>query len=323
MARLFRDAPEAIAETLAARRGADLLARRAALRISRRDDATASPRRRTRSCSSPGKAPPTRYPGRRPGQGRARSLAHELALIAELQYAPYFLTVHDIVRFARAQDILCQGRGSAANSAVCFCLGITEVDPEPQRPAVRALHLRRAQRAARHRRRFRARAARGGDPVHLRQIRPRARRHRRDRHLLSRPLGDPRGRQGVRPVGGRHRRAVVVDLGHGRRRGARDRAQARRHRRRQPAHARRCARSSRRSNRFRATSRSMSAASSSPGAGSTRWCRSSNAAMDDRTDRRMGQGRSRRARHPQGRRARARHADLHPQGLRARRQALR
>ena len=56
-------------------------------------------------------------------------LTHELALIAELQYEPYFLTVHDLVRFARSRDILCQGRGSAANSAVCFCLGITEVDP--------------------------------------------------------------------------------------------------------------------------------------------------------------------------------------------------
>lgn len=53
----------------------------------------------------------------------------ELKLIAELGYEPYFLTVHDIVRFARQRHILCQGRGSAANSAVCFCLGITEVDP--------------------------------------------------------------------------------------------------------------------------------------------------------------------------------------------------
>ena len=50
-------------------------------------------------------------------------------LIADLEYEPYFLTVYDIVAFARSQDILCQGRGSAANSAVCFCLGITEVDP--------------------------------------------------------------------------------------------------------------------------------------------------------------------------------------------------
>ncbi len=56
-------------------------------------------------------------------------LEHELALISELHYEPYFLTVHDIVRFARSRAILCQGRGSAANSAVCYCLGITEVDP--------------------------------------------------------------------------------------------------------------------------------------------------------------------------------------------------
>ena len=54
---------------------------------------------------------------------------HELALIADLSYESYFLTVHDIVRFARGKNILCQGRGSAANSAVCYCLGITEVDP--------------------------------------------------------------------------------------------------------------------------------------------------------------------------------------------------
>ena len=56
-------------------------------------------------------------------------IEHELALIAELRYEPYFLTVHDIVAFARSQGILCQGRGSAANSAVCYALGITEVDP--------------------------------------------------------------------------------------------------------------------------------------------------------------------------------------------------
>jgi len=56
-------------------------------------------------------------------------IEHELALVAELAYEPYFLTVHDIVRFARDRGILCQGRGSAANSAVCYALGITEVDP--------------------------------------------------------------------------------------------------------------------------------------------------------------------------------------------------
>ncbi len=59
----------------------------------------------------------------------AGTIARELALIATLNYAPYFLTVHDIVHFARSQNILCQGRGSAANSAVCYCLGITAVNP--------------------------------------------------------------------------------------------------------------------------------------------------------------------------------------------------
>src|SRR5207253_591543 len=57
------------------------------------------------------------------------TLRKELDLIAELKYAHYFLTVHDIVRYARSQSILCQGRGSAANSAVCYVLGITSVDP--------------------------------------------------------------------------------------------------------------------------------------------------------------------------------------------------
>jgi error-prone DNA polymerase len=69
-----------------------------------------------------------RWPAGAPEKVR-RLVDYELALIAELDYEPYFLTVHDIVRFARSQGILCQGRGSAANSAVCYCLGITEVDP--------------------------------------------------------------------------------------------------------------------------------------------------------------------------------------------------
>lgn len=56
-------------------------------------------------------------------------IRHEIKLIADLNYEAYFLTVWDMVRFARSRDILCQGRGSAANSAVCFCLGITNVDP--------------------------------------------------------------------------------------------------------------------------------------------------------------------------------------------------
>lgn len=67
-----------------------------------------------------------------PAAARAQ-IEHELALIAELKYESYFLTVHDIVRFAREQHILCQGRGSAANSSVCFALGITELDPTESR----------------------------------------------------------------------------------------------------------------------------------------------------------------------------------------------
>lgn len=58
-----------------------------------------------------------------------KQIEHELSLIQELHYEPYFLTVYDIVKFARSKGILCQGRGSAANSIVCYCLGITEVDP--------------------------------------------------------------------------------------------------------------------------------------------------------------------------------------------------
>jgi error-prone DNA polymerase len=59
-----------------------------------------------------------------------QNLDRELAVTAQLNYAPYFLTVHDIVRFAKSKGILCQGRGSAANSVICYCLGITEVDPQ-------------------------------------------------------------------------------------------------------------------------------------------------------------------------------------------------
>ncbi|AOI79715.1 error-prone DNA polymerase [Burkholderia sp. NRF60-BP8] len=60
----------------------------------------------------------------------AKQIRYELALIAKLNYEPFFLTVYDIVKYARSRNILCQGRGSAANSVVCYCLGITEVDPD-------------------------------------------------------------------------------------------------------------------------------------------------------------------------------------------------
>ena len=69
-----------------------------------------------------------RYPDGVPEKVRGL-LEHELALVTELGYEAYFLTVFDIVRFARRRGILCQGRGSAANSAICYCLGITSVDP--------------------------------------------------------------------------------------------------------------------------------------------------------------------------------------------------
>ncbi|WP_321818396.1 MULTISPECIES: error-prone DNA polymerase [unclassified Paraburkholderia] len=69
-----------------------------------------------------------RWPAGIPHKVQAQ-IEHELALISDLKYEPYFLTVYDIVRFARNEGILCQGRGSAANSAVCYALGVTEVDP--------------------------------------------------------------------------------------------------------------------------------------------------------------------------------------------------
>ncbi len=69
-----------------------------------------------------------RYPAGVPDKVHAM-LARELGMVAQLNYAAYFLTVHDIVRFARQQGILCQGRGSAANSTLCYCLGVTAVDP--------------------------------------------------------------------------------------------------------------------------------------------------------------------------------------------------
>ena len=69
-----------------------------------------------------------RWPGGSP-EAVQKALDHELELIASLDYASYFLTVEDLVRFARSRGILCQGRGSAANSAVCYAIGVTEVDP--------------------------------------------------------------------------------------------------------------------------------------------------------------------------------------------------
>ncbi|CAM8640282.1 error-prone DNA polymerase [Comamonadaceae bacterium] len=85
-----------------------------------------TPAQTLRQCTEEGAL--ERYPAGMPPNVRTQ-VEHELALIADMKYEMYFLTVHDLVRFARGRGILCQGRGSAANSAVCYCLGVTEVDP--------------------------------------------------------------------------------------------------------------------------------------------------------------------------------------------------
>ncbi|MGA3302968.1 MAG: error-prone DNA polymerase [Methylovirgula sp.] len=127
MARLFADAPEAITETLRFLDGLsfslDDLAHQYPEELR---EGFASPQEALEAFAQEGAA--RRYPDGMPTRV-AQALTHELKLVEALAYAPYFLTVHDIVRFARAEKILCQGRGSAANSVLCFCLGITEVDP--------------------------------------------------------------------------------------------------------------------------------------------------------------------------------------------------
>ncbi|MGN5478746.1 hypothetical protein ACTMU2_22135 [Cupriavidus basilensis] len=84
-----------------------------------------------------------------------QQIEHELALVRDMDYERYFLTVDDIVRFARSNGILRQGRGSAANSAVCYCLGITEVDPARGNLLFERFISKERGGAARHRRRLR------------------------------------------------------------------------------------------------------------------------------------------------------------------------
>ncbi|MEM6850014.1 MAG: error-prone DNA polymerase, partial [Pseudomonadota bacterium] len=127
MARLFGAIPEAVAETLNLWRSIEFSLDE--LRYEYPEEPTdpgATPQQTLVRLTRNGAA--KRYPHGLPERVRA-ALEHELDLIGELEYAPYFLTVYDVVRFARDRGILAQGRGSAANSAVCFCLGITEVDP--------------------------------------------------------------------------------------------------------------------------------------------------------------------------------------------------
>ncbi len=127
MTRIFHDAPEAIAETLALDR--TLTFSLDELKYEYPDETVAgfaTPQDALVHLTWQGAR--ERYPDGIDDEVR-NSLANEFALIASRNYAPYFLTVYDIVRYARSQDILCQGRGSAANSTVCYCLGITSVDP--------------------------------------------------------------------------------------------------------------------------------------------------------------------------------------------------
>ncbi|MGD0564772.1 MAG: error-prone DNA polymerase [Roseiarcus sp.] len=127
MARLFAEAPQAVEETIRFLDGLafslDELAHDYPLELR---EGYASPQAALEAFAEAGAR--ARYPGGVPDAVRA-ALDHELTLIGALNYAPYFLTVHDIVRYARSRGILCQGRGSAANSTVCYCLGVTEVDP--------------------------------------------------------------------------------------------------------------------------------------------------------------------------------------------------
>jgi error-prone DNA polymerase len=127
MARLFRGAPQALAETVRFLRSC---------RFSLDDLKEEYPEERRAGFATPQDALAVfaqegarrRYPNGVPPNVN-EALARELAIIKELNYAPYFLTVHHIVEFARSLGILCQGRGSAANSVICYCLGVTEVDP--------------------------------------------------------------------------------------------------------------------------------------------------------------------------------------------------
>jgi error-prone DNA polymerase len=128
MMRLFRNAPEAVEETLAL--SDELSFSLDELRYEYPDEqVNGFDNAQDALAHLTYEGATRRYPQGIPAKVRA-NLEHELKLIAQLQYAPYFLTVHNIVNFARSKNILCQGRGSAANSAVCYCLGVTEVDPE-------------------------------------------------------------------------------------------------------------------------------------------------------------------------------------------------
>ncbi len=207
-------------------------------------------------------------------------IEHELALIAELGYEPYFLTVQDIVAFARSQRHPLPGPRIGGQLGRLLRARHHRSRSCAHADAVRALHQQGAQRAARHRRRLRAPAARGGDAVRLRQIRPRSRGARRDAHHLPaeergarrRPRARPRSRAG-RPA---DRRVRVV---------GRPRDPSRTHprsrlRSRQSGHPSASSRCRASCWAFRATCRSTSAASSSRAVSLERMVPVENAAME-------------------------------------------
>ena len=249
-------------------------------------------------------------------------IEHELAIIKDLRYEAYFLTVRNIMEFARSKGILCQGRGSAANSAVCYCLRITDVDPkrgdllferfisrdrnEPPDIDVDFEHERREE-VMQH---------------VFQHIRLRPCRHRRDRHHLPLALRRARGRQGLRPLGGCGRRARRQCLGLVELRRGRRRCPPRRARSGRTTH-RAGARDVARDHRFSAPSlpacRRLPHHPQPPRRGGA-----DPPFGDGRPQHhRMGQGRSRRPEDAEDRRARARHADGAEEGLRPARGALR
>ncbi|WP_456755840.1 error-prone DNA polymerase [Bradyrhizobium sp. USDA 4461] len=127
MVRLFRDLPDAIAETL--RFAARISFSLDQLKYQYPDEPVPPGKTAQQHLEDLTWAGVDKYFGGEIDDKLRATLNKELALIAELKYAHYFLTVHDIVHYARSQNILCQGRGSAANSAVCYVLGVTSVDP--------------------------------------------------------------------------------------------------------------------------------------------------------------------------------------------------
>ncbi len=281
----------------------------------------ARPRRRIWR-TSPGRARAGAFPTASPSKVHAL-ITRELELIGELNYAPYFLTVHDIVRFARAQDILCQGRGSAANSAVCYCLAITAVNPteidllferfvsperkEPPDIDVDFEHERREE-----------------------VIQYIYARYGRDRAGLAATVISYRARSAVRDVGkamglSEDTVSALAGMVWGTRCGRRAAGEAR---------ARGGPRSGRSAARDRAGAGAGTDGLSAASVAARRRLRAdARAPRRGRARRqrghgrphlhRVGQGRHRRARAFEGRRAGARHAHLHPQGLRSHRAAPR